>query len=91
MAKGYEVLRAFNSPSLNRWITRDTAHLVPKLSDGELSHALKTGAVREVALPAGTKTVAEAQEKEAAEAREATEKAAPTTSSRSGGSSRGGK
>lgn len=45
MATVYDVRSAFQSPSLNEWITRDTAHLVPKLADAELKHALKAGLV----------------------------------------------
>lgn len=47
MAKTYDVRRAFQSPGLKAWICRDTVHLVPKLPDKELKHALDTGAIIE--------------------------------------------
>jgi hypothetical protein len=47
MAKSYDVRHAFQSPSLGKWICRDTAHLVPKLSEKELAHALKNGLIVE--------------------------------------------
>lgn len=49
MAKRYEVRYAFQSTSLDVWICPDTADQVGKMSESELSHALKQGFVREAA------------------------------------------
>ena len=63
MAKDYEVLWGFQCPSLDRWISPDTAYLVPRMADKELDHAMAQGYIREVTLPAGVKSIREAQAK----------------------------
>lgn len=64
MAKDYEVHWGWQSPSLNRWISPGTAYLVPKLTDEEIAHAKAMGYITEVALPAGVKSVRDAQLKQ---------------------------
>jgi hypothetical protein len=61
MAKDYEVTWGWQSPSLNRWIGPGTEYLVPKLTDEEIEHAKAQGFIREVDLPAGIKSIREAQ------------------------------
>jgi hypothetical protein len=54
VAKTYDVRFAFKSPSLGKWICRETVHLVPKLSEKELAHAMKQGHILEITnVPAG--------------------------------------
>lgn len=76
MSKGYLVNRAFNAPSLDVWITRDTAHLLDKLPAPELKSRVEDGSLTEVELPPGCTTVEQAQALDDAKAQAKKEAAA---------------